>query len=138
MQSLRHEIHARHIAFLDRMKAKAVSASSAEVAKPVEPEKTFSMDLQTLNQYRSPWRVAALEICKKHGVTWAQIIEQNRLPRIVLARQEICWHLHKHFKFSYPKIGRCINRDHTSTLYGARRHQKRLEEKKNGRKKVRS
>ena len=124
MSILQKEIHARHMAFLDKVKEK-----SKNVPQPLtkEQQKFFKVNSEFIQALRPQWKKDAIEICVKRGVTLAQVIDQNRAQIVVDARQEICWHMSKNLKMSLTRIGDLIKRDNTSVLYSVREHQKVLD-----------
>lgn len=129
--ALRKEIHARHIAFLDRMKAKAVEEEQKRSAVAiVKPRLVLDKNAKP-EQWIPPWRRSALAICAKHGVEWSDIMKQNRVGKIVRARQEICWDLVVNFHMSFYGAGIKLDRDHTTVLHAVERHKKLLEAQDN-------
>ena len=46
--------------------------------------------------------------------------------RLCIARQESHWRAKKETSASYPAIGRFCNRDHSSVIVGARKHEARM------------
>jgi chromosomal replication initiation ATPase DnaA len=48
------------------------------------------------------------------------IISRRRLPSITRARMALYAALYRACETSYPQIGRLLNRDHTTVLYGVR------------------
>lgn len=61
-------------------------------------------------------------VCVKHGVTIGQIQAYDRLPAIVLARQEAMAAAYQ-AGFSLNEIAKFLNRDHTTVRHGVRAHQ---------------
>jgi len=127
-ETLRKEIHARHIAFLDRMKEQAERMSQKPDLKTNKNSELFTLDIETVEALRPRWKRHALEICAKRGVMFEEIIAENRAPSVVLVRQEICWHMAKNLKMSFPKIAELLKRDHTTIMHSVRRHQKVLDD----------
>jgi hypothetical protein len=67
------------------------------------------------------------DVCAKHGVTKQQLKGTNRQLEVCLARHEAFFRLHTERGMSLPQIGRMLGGfDHTSVLYGVRRHQARM------------
>lgn len=129
--ALRKEIHARHIAFLDRMKAKAIEeAEKRALAATAKPRMIAAQQAQ-FDQFVAPWKRSALAICEKHGVEWSDIMKQNRVGKIVRARQEICWDLVVNFHMSLYGAGVKLDRDHSTVLHAVERHKKILEAQNN-------
>jgi len=131
--ALRKEIHARHIAFLDRMKAKAVEEEQKRKDVAIVKTRLVPDANAKIEMWIAPWRKSALAICAKHGVEWSDIMKQNRVGKIVRARQEICWDLVVNFHMSYYGAGLKLDRDHTTVLHAVERHKKLLEAQNNER-----
>lgn len=69
------------------------------------------------------------EICEKYAVTVAEIMGNQRNGRIVRARQHFMYELKTNTTWSLPEIARRLNgRDHTSVLWGVRRHEALIEQ----------
>lgn len=128
---LRKEIHARHIAFLERMKNKAVEESTKRTE--ALSAKSAASSFVKIDEWVPAWKQHALEICAKHGVTWSDIMQQNRVAKIVRARQEICWDLVVNRGMSFYGTGIKLNRDHSTVLHAVERHKKLLEAQENER-----
>lgn len=131
--SLRKEIHARHIAFLERMKAKAIEEEQKRALAATAKPRMIAAQHSKFKEFIPPWKRSALAICEKHGVEWADIMKQNRVGKIVRARQEICWDLVVNFHMSFYGAGVKLDRDHTTILHAVERHKKLLEAQKNER-----
>lgn len=58
-------------------------------------------------------------VCKARGVALTTLKSKNRHASVVRARQEAMYLLRTHTPLSYPEIGRLLNRDHTTCMYGA-------------------
>jgi len=65
----------------------------------------------------------AEQVCSKHGVTLADIRGPARPRRIARARHETFARIRRETAFSLPSIGRWFHKDHTTVLYGARKHE---------------
>lgn len=75
-----------------------------------------------------PWedhmRVAA-EVAIKHGVTAQDMLGNTRKAAEAKARREAWWRIYRECRdASTPKIGAAFNRDHSTILYGIRKHEK--------------
>ena len=130
---LRKEIHSRHIAFLDRMKAKAVEEEQKRKDVTIVKTRLVPDANAKIEMWIAPWRKNALAICAKHGVEWSDIMKQNRVGKIVRARQEICWDMVVNFHMSLYGAGVKLDRDHTTVLHAVERHKKLLEAQNNER-----
>lgn len=72
-------------------------------------------------------------IAQDHGFTYEDMIGPSRLKPLSHARQEAMWTCRQvmtkdgQHRYSYPFIGRCLGgRDHTTVLWGERRHADRM------------
>jgi chromosomal replication initiation ATPase DnaA len=59
------------------------------------------------------------KILKNYGVSWVQVKSQRREWQLVECRKDIVRLLRQHDpkKWSYPAIGRLMDRDHTSIMH---------------------
>jgi chromosomal replication initiation ATPase DnaA len=65
-------------------------------------------------------------VADRHGVTVAEIKSASRHKRLIPARQEFFYLAHKAGK-SYPQAALyCGGRDHSTAMYGKRRHEERM------------
>lgn len=78
---------------------------------------------------RWPPKERITEILKDTGYTVTDIKGRSRVQKLVRLRQHICWVLHKEFKWSYPRIGKYIQKDHTTVLHGVLKWQEILDSK---------
>lgn len=60
------------------------------------------------------------ETAKRHGMSVDAIKGHSREPRFVKARHEVMVALRDE-GFSLPRIGRILNRDHTTVMHGLRK-----------------
>jgi len=127
-ETLRKEIHARHLNFLSRMREKSENLLQNSSANAKEISELFARDLQVIESMRPQWKKEALHICEQRGVSWLDIIEPNKMPNVVLTRNEICWHMSRNLKMSLTRIGTLIKRDHTTVMNSVKRHQKLLDD----------
>lgn len=85
--------------------------------------------LEAMGQYSDPQlaRKLAVAVATKHGISFADLVSDRRQANLVRARQEAMWRLKRNTRLSLPQIGRILgNRDHSTILYGIRRHEQRL------------
>ena len=97
------------------------------VVKPAEPEPDEAPDLRSPLLAGAPLgrsRGLLEPVLQRHGITWKQVAGKVRVTAIVAARHECMWVL-RHAGMSFPKIGRFMNRDHTTVLHGVRQHELR-------------
>lgn len=65
-------------------------------------------------------------IARSHGVSVEALRGPSRLRHIVVARHEAMAALRATGRYSYPRIGKFFGgRDHTTVIYGERRHHAR-------------
>lgn len=70
-----------------------------------------------------------LEVATKYNLGVMEIIGAQRARHIAWPRQEIMYRASKETRCSLPQIGRVLgNRDHTTVMYGIRRHETRMKE----------
>ncbi|MGU9981516.1 helix-turn-helix domain-containing protein [Phreatobacter sp. HK31-P] len=66
-------------------------------------------------------RMIVEHVAERRGVTPADIYSRICRREVSRARQEVCFLLRKHTRWSYPGIGRFLGgRDHTTVLHGVR------------------
>ncbi|MBI1682359.1 helix-turn-helix domain-containing protein [Caulobacter hibisci] len=63
-----------------------------------------------------------------YGVSVEELRGPKRQRRISLARQHAMWLMNGLPHLSLPMIGRFLNRDHTTVLFGIRAHERRVAE----------
>lgn len=75
----------------------------------------------------STMRDVAIEVAARHGSTIAELRGCSRQRCVAWARQEAFAEIYSLGRFSLPQIGRFFgDRDHTTVLFGIRRHKERL------------
>ena len=73
------------------------------------------------------WRDIVDEVCAKHNVSVTEICGEQRTRGVVAARYEVFYRLSKETGMSLAQIGRHVGeRDHTTVLYGVRKHLARM------------
>jgi chromosomal replication initiation ATPase DnaA len=65
------------------------------------------------------------QICAEYGVSVAEVLGNSRIHDYVYARQACFFALQK-VGLSSTQIGRLMNRDHSTVLYGIRTHKERM------------
>lgn len=126
--TLKKEIHARHLNFLSRMKEKSEKLLKNSSSNAKEISELFARDRQVIESLRPRWKKEALYICEQKEVSWMDIVSENKTPNAVLARNEICWHMARNLKMSPNKIGTLIKRDQSTVRNSIKRHQKLLDD----------
>lgn len=66
------------------------------------------------------------ETANKYNLTSEQLIGHSRFKQLILARHE-AFYLLQRKGLSTPQIGRLMNRDHSTVIYGIREHMNRME-----------
>lgn len=75
---------------------------------------------------REVMEAAVKAVAEKHGVTLEDIMGRSKRRHIAWARQEAMHELYALGWLSMPRIGQYLGGlDHTSVLYGIRRHKER-------------
>lgn len=78
-------------------------------------------------------RDIAEDVCRKRGISINDFMSARRTKNVAMARQEAYWRAREETRASLPQIGRAYGgRDHTTILWGIRRHQARLDKVANG------
>lgn len=71
-------------------------------------------------------REIAQEVAQRHGLTVEQLRGHQRHRKVAWPRQELMYELYATGRFSSTQIGIFLGeRDHTTVLYGCRRHAER-------------
>lgn len=63
-----------------------------------------------------PWQEAVAFILRRSRLTFAQVRGEGRTKDLVACRRELSAFLREKCGWSYPRIGKWMNRDHTSIL----------------------
>lgn len=63
------------------------------------------------------------DVCAIHGVAYRELMSHDRRHKVVDARHEAIALIAKHNPdFSFPRIGKIFNRDHTTVMFALQRH----------------
>jgi hypothetical protein len=86
------------------------------------------VDMTILDKQREFIKVRQIvnEVREKHGLTEEQLVSENRQRHLIACRQEIYWRLSRETVWSLSRIGHYMNRDHTTIIWGIRKHEERL------------
>lgn len=79
-----------------------------------------------LKRAGQPLHAIAAEVCKAHQISPLDFFSKRRFRPITKARQEYCYRARHETTASYPEIAKLLGWDHTSVLYGVRKHEQRL------------
>ncbi len=67
------------------------------------------------------------EVAAKHRMAVTDITGPSRVKAVFWARAELAYRLRMELQWSFPRIGRLLNRDHTTALYQVRQYAKKIE-----------
>lgn len=67
-----------------------------------------------------------MDVCQRHRVSSVDLFSPRRFRALVRARQEAWWLAYTQSEASYPAIGKFFHRDHTTIMFGIRRHAARI------------
>lgn len=82
--------------------------------------------VEAYRAWRSPSARIKSEVAEKHGITVADIEGLSRPHELSIPRHELMYRLRVDLEKSYPQIAKLLgDRDHTTVIYGARRHAER-------------
>ena len=117
-------------AIVEKQLKEAIQKGWDNVVPPCKPVKRFVgpdgrdwLHIAT----KQPMAQILDEVCKKHKVTARDIRSRRMFRKYALARFEFCYRARNETEFSYPVIGKFINKDHTSVLHAIRRWEGILE-----------
>jgi Bacterial dnaA protein helix-turn-helix len=71
-------------------------------------------------------REVVRSVADTHGISPHLIVGRSRCAAVTAARQEVYYWLRHTGRFSMPRIGRWLDRDHTTVLHGIRQTEKRF------------
>jgi len=111
--------HSASPAVLPSAPPATVSVEPWPPSAPVEP-----MPFERPNITRRPWRVIVDEVAERHGIGVRELLGDARSTRYSIPRQEAMYLLVAQGE-SFAMVGRKFRRDHTTVLYGCRRHAER-------------
>lgn len=77
------------------------------------------------SQGRATWVQILNEVAIKHNIDAERIAGSRGTPDVILARQEAFWRMSR-AGMSFSEIGRKMNRDPSTVLYGVEQHQDRI------------
>lgn len=94
------------------------------------PDEEVQDEESTIWRINRRWTQIVREVCQAHKVSRTEIMSHRRTPRIAISRHEAFWKLREFTCLSLPQIGRLMGGfDHSSILYGCRKHESRMMEK---------
>lgn len=73
-----------------------------------------------------PLHAILIDVCDRHNVSHQDLLSPRRFRNLVRARHEAWWLAYTQSEASYPAIGKFFNRDHTTIMFGIRRHAARI------------
>ena len=121
---LRHyaEVRARLMNFPVKVKEKPpVKMLVAIQEEPMAPLPVV-LDTVPLNMLTTPsWRFLVALAAVRHGVSSEDILGPRRVRTLIVARCDAMGLMYQHTPASLPRIGLCLNRDHTTVLHALRK-----------------
>jgi len=69
-------------------------------------------------------------VAKNHGIDPETIQGGSRFKKVIFARHEFWYRVHTELGYSFARIGRLENKDHTTILHGTAKHAARVLDKK--------
>lgn len=116
------EVRARLMNFPVKVKAKPpVKVLLAIQEEPMEPVPVV-LDTAPLNMLALPsWRFLVALAAVRHSVSSDDILGPRRGKPLIAARCEAMGLVYQHTPASLPRIGLCLNRDHTTVLHALRK-----------------
>ncbi len=85
-----------------------------------------ALKAETRPRWRSMARTIIKAVGMKHGYSVKELLGNSRTKLIAEARQEAYYLVRYHTKLSLPQIAQMFNRDHSTVLYGIKRHGERI------------
>ncbi len=82
-----------------------------------------SLDIEPV---RPTWRQIASEVAEAHSISLDDLLGPSHKRKFSWPRQHAYAEVRRRTNLSWPAIGRRFDRDHTSCLKGAQRHQERI------------
>ena len=67
------------------------------------------------------------QVAEKYGIPVTLMLQDLRSPKLVHARQELFYRCVMEKGWSYARIGRYFDRDHTTVLHGTRMHARKYD-----------
>lgn len=71
------------------------------------------------------WRTILETVSKEHRISVRDILEDGRFREIVVARHDAMWRMRR-AGMTYAAIGRRLNRDHATVMWGVKQHEQRM------------
>lgn len=71
-------------------------------------------------------RSIAEEVCREYDVSLSDVRGKSCLRAYTVPRQAVMWALYKSQRFSLCEIGHFLSRDHSTVVWGIRRHTERI------------
>lgn len=73
------------------------------------------------------WRQILEAVSKDHNISVRDLVGDGRFREMVAARQDAMWRMRRS-GMTYAGIGRRLNRDHATVMWGVARHEQRVAE----------
>ena len=95
----------------------------AEVVEREQRAAKLAEEVRVRREELQPrWKKIVNEVVKEHGIPFKILLSDRRSYPVIRARQECYWQLYTKTTMSMPAIGKVLKRDHTTVLYGIRKH----------------
>ena len=82
--------------------------------------------IRDLRDYVVPLDKVVAEYCRAHDIPLTEMLSHRRQARLAKARQELMCYLRDTTTASFMEIAKALHRDHTTVLYGVRKHRDRV------------
>lgn len=89
--------------------------TETDIARAADRDIGRALELDQVDDRRIAEALGA-RICQRRGLVDIAVFTENRQPRVVVARRELCEVL-RHLGWTLPRIGRAVGRHHTSVLH---------------------
>jgi hypothetical protein len=117
--------------FLHKTKKRIVFYDTIEMYSEVRAKTPIKEFLKAkLESYVPPWKQVILDVCKRHKVTYQDVLGESRTHKVVRARQEVYYRLKNDRGMSYSAIGKRLGKDHSTVMYGVWKHGELLKKEK--------
>ena len=125
-KAVRQRIHASAVRALPPPPDCTISPAAVVIyAEPIGPSRPLFADMAVSRTPMSVARGIVTEVAEKHGLTVEQLVGDCRMAAFIKARHELYWRLHTKTEWSLARIGRFVDRDHTSVRHGVIQYRKR-------------
>lgn len=108
----------------DRADLRSMNNAFCNAMAQIRPKYSVPVKVNYTFDRRWTMRGIAKMVCDKYDVSLEELRGPRRYKSLVAARHELMWRIKTELPHcSYPQIGRFLNRDHTTILYGVRKYE---------------